>query len=154
MDMPRRIYQEQLATLRMVVGLMAFFGVFMAVAFWLVIDVLITRRIAVLSERVKGVSEAAYTHTVEVIPGSDEVSFLSIEISKMLKRVDDAHQESEKSRMDLEKRTDELEVRTQELEKTNKAMIGRELKMAELKHELAQVNKCEIPPVDGQQPKS
>ena len=141
LDIHRDIYQQQLATQKVLLGMMAFFGIVMAAALWIMIDLLVTRRLTLLSGRVKSVSDEAYTHNIEAVPGSDEVSYLSVEINKMLKRVDEAYIESEESRFSLEKRTDELEARTVELEKVNQMTVGRELRMIELKKEIETMEK-------------
>lgn len=49
---------------------------------------------------------------------------------------------TKKLTLEVAKRTEELEVRVKELERMNKIMVGREIKMIELKAELARLKKA------------
>jgi hypothetical protein len=58
------------------------------------------------------------------------------DITKQIQLEDQLREYTKKLTLEVAKRTAELEVRVRELERMNKTMIGREMKMIELKEEL------------------
>lgn len=75
-----------------------------------------------------------------IITTGDErpIMLLAMEDITVQKQLEDQLRAyTKKLTIEVDKRTEELEVRVGELEKMNKAMVGRELKMIELKAELA-----------------
>ena len=70
------------------------------------------------------------------------IMLLAMEDITRQKQLEDQLKEYSKSlTIEVAKRTAELEIRVKELERVNKIMIGREIKMIELKHELAKLKK-------------
>ena len=63
------------------------------------------------------------------------------DITKQKKLQDQLKGYTKKLTLEVAKRTGELEVRVQELERLNKVMVGRELKMIELKQEIEKLKK-------------
>lgn len=64
------------------------------------------------------------------------------DITKQRLLEDQLRDYTKKLSLEVAKRTEELEVRVQELERMNKIMIGREIKMIELKEELEKLKKA------------
>lgn len=85
----------------------------------------ITRPIAKLRDGVEIITKGNLSHRVN-IDSKDEIGELAKSFNKMAAKL-------EKSRKDIQL---EVKKRTEELEETNKYMIGRELKMIELKKKL------------------
>lgn len=80
-----------------------------------------------------------------VFTHSDErpIMLLAMEdVTKQKQLEDQLRDYAKKLTLEVAKRTAELEVRVKELERMNKIMIGRELKMIELKNELAKLKKA------------
>jgi len=70
------------------------------------------------------------------------IILLAMEDITRQKQLEDQLKEYSKSlTIEVAKRTAELEIRVKELERVNKIMIGREMKMIELKRELAKLKK-------------
>jgi len=68
------------------------------------------------------------------------IMLLAIEdITKQIQLEDQLKEYAQKLNIEIAKKTKELESRVQELEKINKLMVGRELKMIELKKELDEI---------------
>ena len=65
-----------------------------------------------------------------LLSSKDEIGQLSREFRDMTTKLREANLDLEKK---VKERTTELQSRTEELEQTNKFMVGRELKMAEMK---------------------
>ena len=65
------------------------------------------------------------------------------DITKQKKLEDQLRIYTKKLTLEVAKRTSELEVRVKELEKMNKIMVGREMKMIELKTELTKLKKSQ-----------
>jgi chemotaxis protein methyltransferase CheR len=63
------------------------------------------------------------------------------DITRQKKLEDQLNEYSKSLALEVAKRTEELEIRVKELERMNKIMIGREIKMIELKQELAKLKK-------------
>ena len=63
------------------------------------------------------------------------------DITKQKQLEDQLKEYSKKLTREVAKRTAELEVRVKELERMNKIMVGREVKMAELKKEITELKK-------------
>ena len=70
------------------------------------------------------------------------IMLLAMEDVTRQKQLEDQLREYSKTlTLEVAKRTAELEIRVKELERVNKIMIGREMKMIELKRELAKLKK-------------
>jgi len=63
------------------------------------------------------------------------------DITKQVELEDKMRQYTRELRVEVSKRTAELEVRVEDLERMNKTMIGRELKMVELKKEIEKLRR-------------
>lgn len=66
----------------------------------------------------------------------DELGQLSQSFDQMTQKLKEVSSEKEKNAIELQKKSEELAVRMSETERINKFMLGRELKMIELKNEI------------------
>jgi len=77
------------------------------------------------------------------IKSSDEIGILAVTFNRMIDELGKSRQEIEQYSGELEQkvkgRTEELNQKLTELERVNKLMVGRELKMTELKKEIAKL---------------
>ena len=103
-------------------GMLFLFGI-LALAYFVVRYV--TRPIEELADAAKKISEGKLTQSVTV-RSKDEIGKLALIFNTMAVKLQESHQGLE----------NKVKERTAELEKFNKAMVGRELKMIELKKEL------------------
>jgi nitrogen-specific signal transduction histidine kinase len=75
-------------------------------------------------------------------PKKEEIIMMAIEdITKQTQLEHQLKEYTEKLAAEVTKKTTELEIRIAELEKINKLMVGRELKMSELKEEINDLKK-------------
>ncbi len=109
---------------------LVFVFISMITAFW--IARIISKSLGELTEGVGIIGKGNLRHQIE-IESKDEIGELAIAFNTMAKNLD-------KSRMGIEKK---VAQRTAELEKLNKFMVGRELKMIELKKELLKIKNTE-----------
>lgn len=79
---------------------------------------------------------------VHTTSGEKPIILLAMEdITKQKQLEDELREYAKKLSIEVTKRTSELEVRVKELERMNKIMVGRELKMVELKKEIESLKK-------------
>lgn len=88
---------------------------------------------------VRGIKEIrtkkTFTSRLEAV-GKDEFSSLAREINEMLEELQKSEINYIKANDELKQQKKELETKTAELERINKHMVGRELRMAELKEKI------------------
>ncbi len=117
-----------------------FFGI---VSIWMV-SISVTKPLNQLGKALDDFAKGNLDARV-VIKSNDEVGRLSLTFNKAVKHLKSNLEELEKSKRDLEliikDRTKELNERLYESEKLNKALVGRELRMAELKEEFKRITK-------------
>ena len=73
------------------------------------------------------------------IDSKDEVGELATAFSQMTNNLKKSRDEIEKYSQTLEERTRELETKIDELQKYKKVIVGRELKMVELKNKIREL---------------
>jgi PAS domain S-box-containing protein len=79
---------------------------------------------------------------IYTVDDKQPIMLLAMEdITKQVQLEDQLKEYTKKLHLEVTKRTAELEVRVRELERLNKTMIGRELKMVELKKEIESLKK-------------
>jgi sensor domain CHASE-containing protein len=111
------------------------FGIIILIFF----EYLLLHRLYVLSKEVKGISIHDLHGTRVHEHGNDEIGTLATSINDLLQEVTRA-QEDEKKAQELEKEaTIKLQKSLEETQQMNKLMIGRELKMIELKKKLSEI---------------
>jgi methyl-accepting chemotaxis protein len=103
----------------------------------LIIENVVTKRLLKLSKEISEINESKnLSKRVSFSNKDDEVSELSLTVNEMLDTLEISI-ENEKRSIESEKRAiDSIREHTEEIEKINKLMIGRELKMVEMKKEL------------------
>lgn len=97
----------------------------------------ITRPIFAFSEFAQSLGRGDFSRRI-TIPNKDELGTLATTINEM---ADNIQHSQEKLDAKIKERTAELEGKLLDLEKMNKLMIGREIKMVELKKEIQDLNK-------------
>lgn len=98
---------------------------------------IVIKPIQKLVEGVMIIGEGNLNHRVDVT-GHDEIGNLARAFNDMAQKLQVSHAELEEK---VIARTKELELKAKSLEDMNKLMVGRELRMVELKNELASVKK-------------
>ena len=113
------------------------FGIVILIFF----EYLLLHRLSVLSKEVKEISIRDLQNTRVHEHGNDEIGTLATSINDLLQEVTRA-QEDEKKAQELEKEVSiKLQKSLEETQEMNRLMVGRELKMIELKKELEQAQK-------------
>ena len=95
----------------------------------------ISQPIKILHEGTEKIAQGNLDYQVEVKTG-DEIEQLARAFNEMTANLKESHQKFESR---VQERTKDLASKTEELERMNKLMVGRELKMAELKKELKEL---------------
>ena len=82
------------------------------------------------------VAQGDFSRKPEITEDEEELSGLLVGLRFMIEDLEQAKKQQESAQKALEEKIEELKKRSAELEKMNKFMIGRELKMRELKREI------------------
>ena len=117
-----------------------------------VLNVWITKPLKNLVDVVKGIRVSGDLSGTVAISSKDEIGELASEFNEMAKklrefygvleqRVKERTVEAEEAKKKLEILNQELQKKLEEFERMNKLMVGRELKMAEMKKEIVQLKK-------------
>ncbi len=114
---------------------LGFFVLFSAILALIIINFLIGRHLKPLSELNKIVIKATEGDLGQrvLVDSKDEIGILGKNFNKLIEKL-------HKTLINIEKK---INQRTEQLEKTNKSMVGREMKMIELKKKLEQKEKNE-----------
>lgn len=135
----RVIYTQGKHTILSFIVLLGVFGFTLSIIMFVVIGKMVVMKVSKLSRQAKNIGESNDLSQRVEIQGADEISMLAKSINNML----DALRNSEEIREDAlrknESMSKELKAHIEELEHTNKLMVGRELKMIELKKSLQEV---------------
>lgn len=135
----RAIYTQGKHTILSFMVLLGVFGFALNIIMFVVIGKMVVIKVSKLSRQARNIGESNDLSQRVDIEGADEISMLAKSINNML----DALRNSEEIREDAlrknESMSKDLKARIEELEHTNKLMVGRELKMIELKKSLQEV---------------
>ncbi len=121
-EMPRELIKQYLNTLNFVLLTVFLAGSMLSLIVYLIIKKVVLVRLIALHEGAKNMAQGQSTAASFPINGNDEIADLAKKIRSILQNLSRA----EKS----------MEGKNLELEKMNKFMVGREIKMAELKEEV------------------
>lgn len=141
--LPRDFYEIGQDTFRTFTLVMFFSFLLSSFIIWFFLEKLIISRFTRLDKEISDISNTKdLTKRISIEKG-DEIGNLSVVINTMLSELYES-QEKEKESVRLEKIASEnLKKHLEETEKLNKLMIGRELKMIEIKNELDRLKKVE-----------
>lgn len=134
-ESPREIYQKGKNTVVYFLVVIIISIILFGILIFILLEKSIISRLIRLGEGVEEIGKSG-DFSKEIIPGSnDEIGRLTTIINKMFKEIK-ASDEREKKINEMEKITlEKNKIHAEETEKLNKLMIGRELKMIELKKE-------------------
>ncbi|OGD31833.1 hypothetical protein A3C91_00205 [Candidatus Azambacteria bacterium RIFCSPHIGHO2_02_FULL_52_12] len=118
-------------------ALMASAGALFALLTGLVIAQFFSARITVLRNAAVEIARGNLEKTI-IVSSHDEIGNLGGAFNDMARKF-------EASRTELEKKNKQIEEKLSEVEQLNKLMVGRELKMAELKKEISELRKNNAP---------
>ena len=121
----RSIFNKGLEIQRLFLELMVGVSVLFIVTVFLLLEFLVLRKISRLSKEVKKISKGREEHSLLNISGHDEFSQLGKDINDMLKAL---HVSDERKREYIK-----------DIERMNSLMVERELRMVELKKEIAKL---------------
>ena len=105
---------------------------------------IILRPLGKLKDTVLEISSGNLNQRVE-IKSNDEIEQLAVVFNQMLDNIEkmrkEAAKQAEKRAQELKAKAEELKAKMEELEKFNKLIVGRELRMVELKKEIEELKK-------------
>jgi adenylate cyclase len=139
--MPREIYQQGLASMWYMIYALIMVGILSLVFGIGFLEIYIVRPIKKLITEVTKVETSGDLSSRISTQGKDEIASLASSINKMLDTLENSEVILREVNAVLGQKASELEKKTGELEKMNSFMIGRELKMAELKKEIEGLKK-------------
>lgn len=136
--LPRDIYTQGQKTLISFLMIAGSFILLFGCLILIVIERIIINRFERLTREVESIHSHSDISTVQVFEGPhDEIGKLARRINRMLSELLTAQQRERTASTEREEAHATLERHTNELEKINKLLVGRELKMIELKTEIS-----------------
>jgi len=135
---------QRIATITLIVGIAL---LFMVVSGSIILALTLSNRISAplikLSRLASDIAKGNLGINVEenFLKMKDEIGSLSNSFHQMVNRLREMINELQSSKSEVEKINQEVTQKASELERVNKLMIGRELKMIELKKEIETLNK-------------
>ncbi len=126
--------------LRNIVTVVCLGLIILAVILGFILARTITRPIRKLAVTAQVIAGGDLTKRAE-IESRDEIGQLAMSFNKMVEDLLSAKKEEEKRRKEFETKNVELEKINEKLEQMNKLMVGRELRMAELKKEIEELKR-------------
>lgn len=140
-QMPRTIFLQGQETIFYFMLLAGLFGSFFGVFLILLIEKIIIQRLTFVGRQARAIGDARDFEKRIKVSGKDEIAILSKSINEMLddlKNSEDAKEEVLAKNVKISKK---LVEHAGELEKFNRLMVGRELRMIELKNALREGSK-------------
>lgn len=140
-QMPRTIFLQGQETIFYFMLLAGLFGSFFGVFLILLIEKIIIQRLTFVGRQARAIGDARDFEKRIKVSGKDEIAILSKSINEMLddlKNSEDAKEEVLAKNVKISKK---LVEHAEELEKFNRLMVGRELRMIELKNALREGSK-------------
>ena len=133
---PREVFLQGKETLTnftlLTTGAVLIFGVIVLI----LLEVLLLRRFARLTLDVERIATEDLTSARVRVDSQDEIGILADKINHLLKALAEAQERSSEAAIRAQQANQQLEKNLKETEEMNRLMIGRELKMIELKNEL------------------
>jgi len=138
---PRTILKEGVRSNSTFMITAGIFSLILGIFLILLIEKTVIRRLTLVGNQAGEIGESKDLEKRIIVSGKDEITTLSLSINKMLddlKNSEDAREEVMEKNAKIAKK---LVEHTDELEKFNRLMVGRELKMIELKKALREGSK-------------
>ncbi len=132
----KELAEEGMKNARLTIIIMSGLSVCLAVVAWALLSRLIVRRLRELRNATHAVAEGNLDYTITSV-GGDEIGDLADAFIDMTGKLRESHTVLTVRNSELEKAEHELKKRLDETETINKHMVDRELKMIELKKEVA-----------------
>lgn len=147
-ELPRLIYKQGIAT----VSKYLYFIVVLSVAGVIFVHFLINKfvlsKIIRLNENVDRLKDRNTSVNKLDVKGNDEFANLTANINQLLDYINRSQEDLKKVDEELRTEKENIVQKAEELEKMNKLMIGRELKMVELKKEIERLKSEKSPKND------
>ncbi|MDO8269420.1 MAG: CHASE4 domain-containing protein [Candidatus Levybacteria bacterium] len=139
-DFPRTIFKQGQKTTLTFMAIAGIFSTIFGIFLILLIEKLIILRFTKLGSQARDIGESHDLSKRISVDGKDEIAKLGQSINKMLEDLKNSEDEREKALSKNEEMGKKLKEHVEELEKFNQLMVGRELKMIELKETLRQAS--------------
>lgn len=140
LEAPRVVYAQGLETFTIFILFIGFLIIFIGFSTYITLSKLLLTRFALLSTEMENISRTRDLSKRVQEGVQDEVGTLAISINNMLTKLSEAQEAERKFRI-LEKSVEKKSVeKAKETEELNKLMVGRELKMIELKAKIQELN--------------
>jgi HAMP domain-containing protein len=132
------------ATARSGAVLLVLLAILIAVTAYASSERTIIRPLQRIMQGIEDLERAGYDpKTALPVNSRDEIGRLSARFNDMATRLHESYESLERK---VRERTEELNKNLNEMERLNKLMVGRELRMRELKHEIARLKEQKTPP--------
>ena len=125
-EMPRELVGKYLETIRYTLLIIFFAGLLLSLMTYFAFKKIVLNPLAQLHSEVENIADGRYIEN-SIISGNDEIALLSKKINELLRQLALAEK-------NMQKKNDELE-------QMNNFMVGREVKMSELKEEIKRLKK-------------
>jgi sensor domain CHASE-containing protein len=144
-ELPRSIYKQGIATVEKFLFMIIILCLSGVVLVLVLLDKFVVSKIVKLNNDLGSVNNPDNSKNKLEVRGNDEFANVASNVNKMLDDIAKSEESLKKSDDELREGKVSLDEKVAELERMNKLMIGRELKMIELKKETEKLKSEQIP---------